>query len=1033
MSRSPSRGSRWVTVGYVLGWLLLWGPVSEAYSQQRVAPAVVNVVALMVEFQPDSSRFTTGNGTFQGPLFSGVEAPRLDPLPHDAAYFSSHLRFLEHYIAKVSDGRTNLTSFVLPNIVRVSHEMGYYSPTGKDAGDDSELVKLASLVKEAWTIAEAQNVQLPSGISSTNTAFMLFHAGVGRDIELLGTTLDKTPEDLPSLFLGSDTLNRLGVGTLMVDGVSIHNTLIIPRTESRLGFDFIAEKPFLVELSINGLIAASFMNYLGVPDLFNTKTGESAIGPFDVMDALGIFAFGGLFPPEPSAWTKQYVGWADVTTYQDTSNRAATLRYGGDPGRNEVAKVLISDNEYFLLENRHRDPENDGIKMQVWKDGVTNEVVFPNADPVFNDVTISGFEGGVVVGVDQYDFALPGGEDEFGNPLLGGLLIWHVDENRINAGILTNSVNSDPLARGLDLEEADSGQDIGFSSNGGLFGPRFDLGSPFDFWFESNPVTVRTNLGRDIKLYENRFASDTYPSSLANNGSSSSVSITEISDPRVDMSFVIDQKESAFWNAESQEILPLTHEFIQKNTLVGRLGPSPQNSTERVPFVFGKAENGTYGIYAEQWLLEDLEAVRPVAGPFGVVAVTQTSLVWIDPDGLIQSVEIGPPGGLLRTTSNLSWYQEGEQLHVRLGVMLGTGPAIVNGSFGTNSPMSATLEAVSAPVVRIVQRNRTSAAAFLLMGDTLVDELTGTNVVLQLPTAAPGDLAGASPFDLSVDANGWLVAFTDRNTSSVHMVHQSGETYEAFFTDCVPGNALISDLTSNGKGDVLVGCGSAIYGYYGNGVLIGGFPFQLKGKAISELTVAEEGASKLRYVVVQTDLGNLDGFTFGDRVQRIEGFPLSIGSPSEIAPFVWGGHMLTLSGNGTLKTWTAQSTLDLTSRNVIGLDLANYSVSPSPPGSSSGTRLLEPAETYNWPNPISESKTHIRFMTAETADVTVTIIDTVGQLVEKFDSVTSIGGLPTEIVWNTSVGSGIYIARVQARSVGSGRSDTRLIKMAVVR
>ena len=47
-----------------------------ASAQQQIAPAQVNVVALMVEFQPDTTRFTTGDGRFSGSLFEGVEPPR---------------------------------------------------------------------------------------------------------------------------------------------------------------------------------------------------------------------------------------------------------------------------------------------------------------------------------------------------------------------------------------------------------------------------------------------------------------------------------------------------------------------------------------------------------------------------------------------------------------------------------------------------------------------------------------------------------------------------------------------------------------------------------------------------------------------------------------------------------------------------------------------------------------------------------------------------------------------------------------------
>ena len=1034
LKESKQVGTKRAIVASILVLLTVFGPANLSRAQQRVAPDIVNVVALMVEFQPDSSRFTTGNGTFEGPLFGDVDSPRIDPLPHDVAYFDAHLRFLEHYINKVSDARTKVKGTVLPQIIRVSHEMGFYSPTGKNSGDDAELVKLATLVKEAWTLAAANNVKLPAGITSDNTAFVLFHAGIGRDIELLGTTLDKTPEDLPSLFFGQDALARLGAGILKVDGITVSNTLVIPRTESRLGFDFIQEKPFLVELSINGLLAASFLNYLGVPDLFNTETGESAIGPFDVMDALGIFAFGGLFPPEPSAWTKTYMGWADVTTFQDVTNQAATLRYAGDLDRNEVARVEISDSEYFLLENRHRDPENDGIRMQVWKDGVTTEVVFPNADPEFNDVTIAGFEGGVVVGVDQYDFALPGGEDEFGNPLVGGLLIWHVDENRLNTRIQTNQVNAEPTARGLDLEEADSAQDIGFSSNSGFFGPRFDLGSPFDFWFASNPVKVRTTAGREIQLYENRFAPDTHPSSHANNGSPSAASIFNISDPALDMTFSVDQRGTSTWNGSGQFIAPLPSGFADENSFIGLLPSTLPGNEGSLPVVFGKETSGEYGVWdSHSALLDGLRGVRPVTGNFGLVALKKSVFVWLDRDHNVRMADIVADGEPFLTTSNLSWFEEAGQIHVRLGVVLQAGPAIAQVIIGSNNTMTLSLEATTAPVRRIVQRSRTASSAFLQFDGAFLDELTGNQVDISFPIAAGNSANYTTMADVGISEEGWFVAFTDPSSASLRIIHESGGEFEAYFSGCVPGRAVIEDLTLDGLGDVVVGCGSQLFGFYSNAVVIGGFPFQLKGNAISEPILAVYPEQNLVFGMVQTDVGNLDGFMIGDRVGRIDGFPLSVGKSSRVAPFVWGNQIMTLSGSGTLKSWETNSSVNLSSRNSVGMDMVQVSYRSPSPGASSGVRLLARSETYNWPNPISGGKTHLRFMTTEQAQVTVTIVDAMGQFIEKFDPITTVGSIPSEIVWTTSAQSGIYIARIEARSVQGNRSDTRLIKMAIVR
>ena len=105
------------------------------------------------------------------------------------------------------------------------------------------------------------------------------------------------------------------------------------------------------------------------------------------------------------------------------------------------------------------------------------EVRFPQCrSQNFNDQTIEGFEGGVVLDVDQFDFALPGGVDENDNALIGGLLIWHIDENRLVTRLNDNSVNADPEKRAIDLEEADGAQDIGYSSGASFFRPSLRFG-----------------------------------------------------------------------------------------------------------------------------------------------------------------------------------------------------------------------------------------------------------------------------------------------------------------------------------------------------------------------------------------------------------------------------------------------------------------------------------------------------------------------------------------------------------------------------
>ena len=86
----------------------------------------------------------------------------------------------------------------------------------------------------------------------------------------------------------------------------------------------------------------------------------------------------------------------------------------------------ITPYEYFLIENRSTDHDEDGLNV------------------------VQGASG-VIIEVDDYDYDIPG----------PGILIWHIDERIIAAGLAANAVNTDPARRGVDLEEADGAQDIG--------------------------------------------------------------------------------------------------------------------------------------------------------------------------------------------------------------------------------------------------------------------------------------------------------------------------------------------------------------------------------------------------------------------------------------------------------------------------------------------------------------------------------------------------------------------------------------------
>jgi len=105
----------------------------------------------------------------------------------------------------------------------------------------------------------------------------------------------------------------------------------------------------------------------------------------------------------------------------------------------------------------------------------------------------------------KYDSYLPG----------EGLLIWHIDEDVIYSKWNSNSVNNDEDHKGVDLEEADGEDDLDYSTNRGDSGDPYNSGS---------------------------FTKDTYPNSLAYNGTESGWKIENIENSGdniiVDISFL---------------------------------------------------------------------------------------------------------------------------------------------------------------------------------------------------------------------------------------------------------------------------------------------------------------------------------------------------------------------------------------------------------------------------------------------------------------------------------------------------------------
>ena len=490
--------------------------------ERLLAPNSVNILAVMVEFPEDKDDATFGNGKFGSIYSQDYGSSILDPLPHDINYFSDHLSFAADYFSKVSGGKCTVSFDILDSVLTVSKPMRQYSP----GNNSDDFTPLAEFAQEVWQMADVSNT---GWNFSKYNLFVIFHAGVGREFALPGSIGNE--RDLPSIYMNEKSLTK-SFGSdfdgfpVMNGAFNIQNSLILPETESReqksLG------ETSLVELTTNGLIVASIGSFLGLPDLFNTETGRSAIGRFGLMDPQSFFAYRGLFPPEPSAWEKIFLGWIEPILLSPGGQYLTTLTaYAGAVGNDiSVVKIPINSTEYFLVENRKRDALKNGSLPVLSNNGSLKQYTFDNDVDGYQSFAVDSIDG-VLVGLDEYDWALPGFElnDKEGDPFEDiGLLIWHIDESIINAKLASNSINNDPDRKGVALLEADGIQEVGevFET---LFGTEIAEGSKEDTWYQGNPA----------KRYKNKLTAETLPSSNSNTGAYSYISIENISSIDVDM------------------------------------------------------------------------------------------------------------------------------------------------------------------------------------------------------------------------------------------------------------------------------------------------------------------------------------------------------------------------------------------------------------------------------------------------------------------------------------------------------------------
>jgi M6 family metalloprotease-like protein len=979
------------------------------YTQKLLATSdTVKILAVMVEFQTSHDAAVEGNGKF-GTIYSQNYGTNiLDPLPHDQNYFRNHLEFVKNYFAKVSNGKVVITYNVLPVVITVPQQLENYSST------NGNFTPLANFCQKVWAIADSA---YPGFDFNDYNLFTIFHAGVGQEVSLAGGINDS--QDISSVYLSYAALSGILGSTfkgfpVQNNSFYITNSMIMPETESREQ-TAINGSISLAQVTINGLLASCVGNYLGLPDLYDTQTGVSAIGQYGLMDTQSIFAYAGVFPPEPMAWEKIFLGWVTpVTLTPGNYSVSLAAHLAASSTDTTILTVPINSSEYFLIENRQRNVNSSGVKITYVSNGTTYTRTFTQDETGFNSDDVDSLIG-VITNVDEFDWALPGLIYDSAN-YNGGLLIWHIDNNVINANIASDQINANPSHRGVNLMEASGIPEIGQTLTDALGNTEIGGGTYEDFWFASNPSP----------LYQNIFNANTRPSSNSNSGASSLITVFNFPVSSNKMSLKVTYGDSL--------VKPLFSTYLHQVSTNNKLTAAQNSSNVNLNLLSG----------SNLILLDyngDSTGILRNFSNFKTASILYNNLQYLV--------------GVSDSTLNLYNKSNGDSSHTNIGDMSSSAPVItlINNTpeilIGTNHGYVKTFSLNANPAVTAIDStakgmiisqisansnyyvyggsypDSKSATQQYFVNDNMGDKYTGySGNLLQLAS--------------TVDRNGnkIVVALLSGNIFDIISQGKLTNEFKISTSNTIKSFAL-TDLKQDGNIYIAFTNGNNLEAVNMEGGEAGNFPFldpQRVGFTGTPVTADITNAGKSDIIAATTD-GRIFAIDGGAGL-AVSGFPISSGAELSSTPalYEYNGNLSIAVYNqlGNLSAWSigaGEGTLFWAEENGNNQNIGYIGAASSVNFVNS---FFPAAKAYNYPNPVYSGVTRIHYYVSENSKIDIKIFDIAGDYVAHLTD-NALGGLAKETQWNIgNIQSGVYFASIKATGV-SGKVETNIIKIAVIK
>jgi hypothetical protein len=766
----------------------------------------------------------------------------------------------------------------------------------------------------------------------------------------------------------------------------------------------------------------------------------------------------GAVPLYPSAWSRAFLGFTDVVDFRQGSDiRIVAAEMISDGIK--IARIPITEKEYYLLENRIQ--EIDGIdETGIQIDSLTNVIL----GPAYRDNSTD-----LIVRSREYDVLMPG----------SGVLIFHVDEktaeldydydgdNNFEDNHLQwiRDINGEPTNRFISLIEADGLVNFGGSYLAG-FGREEDM-------------------FRDDR--NNSFTPNSNPQSFDNTGNNTHIYITDI-EREIDNSQPDGRRDSViFFDLETEDMVlnfPI-RAGLSNNKLSPIADDLDNDGTDEIiisadsnlsvvtlsganflniftgcvscPIYYDNSQNTISDKQYELSLYAKLPGTvtsQPVTGSFTDSPDT-TKYIVIGTNFNSGSIAIYKLDDVDfdNQADTLFDYEDviGNPIEMTFGdssiLYALTDSGYVYSKTGYNDEWERTADPLSvnqAVYSGIVKVGGSIIAMSSFNNQTFWHYVNQNSIVDSYNIDGDYNL-GPIVGDLNLDDIDELVAVSPNGDIAViELAPTLGSDMFTGFRSENTGfqfnvNPIVADVDLNGLPEIIIGGSNSIIALDYQLNLITSFPIEINNQNPSDNPTAAPISVNIQFdgqveMIIPTEVGNI--FSYGPN--RSFGFPLSagektIGSPLFINDNI-GGKLGYLGSDGWFYLWHVEADSISNFWTMAGADPSgSYNFDNDKLGDIIGPIALLPENRYyNYPNPVVDGTTTIRYYLGDDANsVKLLIYDLNGQEIAKLNGST-FGLIDNEVEWNcTDITPGVYRCIIQAEFDNS--TEKAFTDIAVIR